>query len=319
MILFTRPRRRHAAVLVIAGLAAFAALTATANGAPNQSALASALCAPGSQWNLNTVTGANGFARAAGDQPREPSLNQIVEEVPANAKGKGGPGFRATVPVYFHVVHAGGVGNISQTVIDDQMRVLNLAYAGFYGGVNTGFKFKLAGVTRTDNADWYNAKAGSPDERAMKKALHQGGWNALNIYASTAEAFLGWAYFPGLPESRQYIDGIVVDWESMPGASTRYAGRFDLGQTATHEAGHWLHLHHVFNGGCNNWGDYVDDTPPQLIATRGCPEGQDSCKEPGLDSIHNYMDYSDDSCYDQFTAGQAARMQDAWLFFRANG
>jgi hypothetical protein len=29
------------------------------------------------------------------------------------------------------------------------------------------------------------------------------------------------------------------------------------------------------------------------------------------------MDYSFDSCYNQFTAGQAARMQDAWLFWRA--
>ena len=63
----------------------------------------------------------------------------------------------------------------------------------------------------------------------------------------------------------------------------------------------------------------MDDTPPQLIATSRCPEGQDSCKEPGLDSIHNYMDYSDDPCYTEFTAGQTARMQDQWNFFRANG
>lgn len=66
-------------------------------------------------------------------------------------------------------------------------------------------------------------------------------------------------------------------------------------------------------------GDYVDDTPPQLIATRGCPEGQDSCSEPSLDSIHNYMDDSYDSCYNQFTVGQAARMQDQWNYFRAGG
>jgi pregnancy-associated plasma protein-A len=72
-----------------------------------------------------------------------------------------------------------------------------------------------------------------------------------------------------------------------------------------------------FNTGCNNNGDYVDDTPPQLIATSGCPEGQDSCREPGLDSIHNYMDYSFDSCYSEFTKGQAARIQDAYFFWRA--
>jgi pregnancy-associated plasma protein-A len=257
--------------------------------------------------------------RGAGGEPREPDLGQTVVEVPEKAKGKGGKSFRATVPVYFHVVHAGGVGNVSQTVIDEQMNVLNLAYGGFYGGVNTGFRFKLVGVTRTDNSAWHFAGPGTSEEREMKRTLRQGGWDALNLYATTAGAYLGWAYFPGLPESRQYLDGIVVDWESMPGASSRYAGRFDLGHTATHEAGHWVHLHHVFNGGCNAKGDYVDDTPPQRTATSRCPEGQDSCPEPGLDSIHNYMDYSDDPCYNQFTAGQTARMQDAWLFFRANG
>ena len=129
--------------------------------------------------------------------------------------------------------------------------------------------------------------------------------------------YLGWAYFPGLSESRQYLDGIIVNWESMPGASSTYAGRYDLGHTATHEAGHWINLHHVFNGGCNNRGDYVDDTPPQRVATGGCPVGQDSCREPGVDSIHNYMDYSYDGCYNQFTTGQVPRMQDAWLFYRA--
>jgi hypothetical protein len=29
------------------------------------------------------------------------------------------------------------------------------------------------------------------------------------------------------------------------------------------------------------------------------------------------MDYSYDACYTEFTSGQVARAQDAWLFFRA--
>jgi hypothetical protein len=317
----TRSRRLFATTAFLAAFfVAVSVSPATAKTKPAKRARAATgycgMSVPAAFDGLSALLGGSA-ARGTGDTPREPALSQTVTELPATAKGKGGKSFRATVPVYFHVVTAGSVGAISQTVIDEQMAVLNLAYAGFYGGVNTGFKFKLAGVTRSDNATWFNAGPGTSGEREMKQALHQGGWDALNLYSTTAEAFLGWAYFPGLPESRQYLDGIVVDWESMPGASARYAGRYDLGHTATHEAGHWIHLHHVFNGGCNNWGDYVDDTPPQLIATRGCPEGQDSCKEPGIDSIHNYMDYSYDSCYNQFTAGQTARMQDAWLYYRA--
>ena len=94
-------------------------------------------------------------------------------------------------------------------------------------------------------------------------------------------------------------------------------GRYDLGMTLVHEAGHWVNLEHTFFGGCNAKGDFVDDTPPMKVPTSGCPEGKDTCSEPGLDPIHNYMDYSYDACYNEFTAGQVARAQDAWLYYRA--
>ena len=47
--------------------------------------------------------------------------------------------------MWFHVVSDGAIGNISNAVIKAQMNVLNLAFAGFYGGANTGFSFALAG------------------------------------------------------------------------------------------------------------------------------------------------------------------------------
>ena len=152
----------------------------------------------------------------------------------------------------------------------------------------------------------------------MKHALRRGDQGTLNYYSTTAGVYLGWAYFPGLNDSQAYLDGIVVDWESMLGTSDRYAGRYDRGETATHEAGHWLNLEHTFFHGCNGEGDFVDDTPYMSVPTNGCPAGKDTCPQPGLDPIHNYMDYSYDSCYFEFTAGQTGRMQDHFLFFRSD-
>ena len=91
----------------------------------------------------------------------------------------------------------------------------------------------------------------------------------------------------------------------------------NLGFTATHEIAHWIGLHHTFEGGCSAIGDRIDDTPRQRFPTPGWPAGQDSCPEPGLDPIHNSMDYSYDRCYTEFTAQQAKRMQEQWLAYRA--
>jgi hypothetical protein len=310
-------RRRLAALcaLALAGLAATAA--------PADAGRADGLGLLGCEWTAGADTFSSigrllaaGAARGSGEA-REPALNDVLEEVPASARGKGGRSFRAAIPVWFHVVTDGAAGNVTRAQIDAQITVLNVTFGGGEGGVDTGFRFRLAGVTRTNNAAWFAADPGTKDERDMKHALRRGGADTLNYYSTTAGGFLGWAYFPSTYHSRPYIDGIVVDWESMPGTSTKYAGQYDQGETATHEAGHWLGLYHTFQGGCNAKGDHVDDTPPMRVPTSGCPAGKDTCREPGLDPIHNYMDYSFDSCYFEFTAGQAARMQDQYLFYRA--
>ena len=251
-----------------------------------------------------------------GFEQREPAGGSLDSDLPASAKGKAGANFRASVPVYFHVVTDGSIGSLTSTQIADQMTVLN----DNYGGSRTGFSFTLAGVTRTDNAAWFYAGPGGTDEHSMKYALHQGGDNALNLYSTTAGPYLGWAYLPDITTKpgQAYLDGIVFNWETVPGASTTYAGRYDLGKTVTHETGHWLDLEHTFYGGCNAKGDFVDDTPAEKTPTSGCPVGKDTCSAPGLDPIHNYMDYSYDSCYTEFTAGQVQRMRDAWLLYRAS-
>ncbi|HVF04889.1 MAG TPA: zinc metalloprotease [Frankiaceae bacterium] len=250
---------------------------------------------------------------------REPSLGQTATDLPASAKGKAGQKFAATIPVYFHVVTDGATGAVTDEQIAAQLDVLNRTFAGREGGDRTGFSFTLAEVTRTDNAGWFYASAGGNNEHSMKKALRRGGTNALNFYSTTAGAYLGWAYLPDIltKPGQAYLDGVVVDWESMVGTSTRYAGRYDQGETATHEVGHWLNLEHTFYGACTPKGDFVEDTPSERTATSGCPIGKDTCPAPGDDPIHNYMDYSYDTCYTQFTPGQTQRMRDAWLLYRA--
>jgi Pregnancy-associated plasma protein-A len=308
-----RARVRVAAALALA-LGVFTALNVSPAAAQTGSA-AGAFCVT----NLGLLPTFGQLGPAAGARGDSRS-NEPDTGTPADAPGSGkaGKSFRVTIPVYFHVITPdGSTGNVSDTVIQNQMKALNDGFSGALGGAPTGFTFRLVSVDRTVNPTWYNASPSGQDEFKMKRALHQGGANALNIYSSTAGAYLGWSYFPSQYHAHPEIDGIVIDWESMPGTSSTYAGRYDLGYTVTHETGHWLGLYHTFQGACNAKGDHVDDTPAEATPTSGCPVGKDTCPDPGLDPIDNFMDYSYDECYTEFTAGQAQRMQDQYLAYRA--
>jgi hypothetical protein len=189
------------------------------------------------------------------------------------------------------------------------MSVLNSAFA------DTGFSFTLKGTDRTYNSVW----ARDGDEMAMKKALRKGDYAALNLYyLSDLGQNLGYCYFPtnASPGTTAFIrDGCSILATSVPGGS---AAPYNEGGTTTHEVGHWFGLFHTFQGGCTGSGDEVSDTPAQYSPSSGCPTGRDSCRNaPGLDPIHNYMDYSVDACYEEFTAGQATRMQSFFNRYRA--
>lgn len=220
-----------------------------------------------------------------------------------------------TIPVYWHVINNGtslSQGNIPDSQITAQINVLNAAYAG------TGWSFNLVATDRTTNASWYTC-AGGACETQMKNALRQGTADDLNIYSNNmGGGLLGWATFPSSYAGSPKMDGVVILFSSVPGGT---AAPYNLGDTATHEVGHWMGLYHTFQGGCSRnatgGGDLVADTPAEKSAAFGCPTGRDTCANiAGLDPITNFMDYTDDACMNTFSTGQDTRMDAQFTAYR---
>ena len=244
------------------------------------------------------------------------AIEQAVQEASKNAPS----GAMVTIPVYWHIVTLpNGTGNVSSRV-DEQMAVLNAAYAP------SGFMFELKNVRVVANTTWFLSAIGSPEEQQMKAALRQGGPEALNIYTTNGDVYLGWAtpafYYKFFPS----YDGVVLWWAALPGTGLggTAAGepdgflKYDGGDTGTHEVGHWLGLDHTFAFGCQSPGDKINDTPFEAEPQFYCAP-RDSCTAPqhaGVDPITNYMDYTDDDCMDHFTLDQTKRMRQHWHAFR---
>jgi len=220
-----------------------------------------------------------------------------------------------TFNVYWHTITKGSGaanGEVTATQIQNQINVLNAAFA------STGFSFKLTSTDTTVNSTWYTMTPGSTAEKNCKTALRKGQKGDLNIYtANPGGGLLGWATFPSSYAGSPTDDGVVLLFSSLPGGS---AVPYNLGDTGTHEVGHWAGLFHTFQGGCaanaTTGGDKVADTPAEKSAAFGCPTGRNTCSSAGVDPIKNFMDYSDDSCMDHFTTGQATRMNDQCSIYR---
>ncbi|KAL7808114.1 hypothetical protein V8C44DRAFT_366913 [Trichoderma aethiopicum] len=219
---------------------------------------------------------------------------------------------KINVDVHIHIVAESqddAAGNLSDDVVHEQIKVLSSDYAP------ADIFFSLKSIDRTSNATWANGT----DLHGMWHQLRKGTYRDLNLYFVPTLEYYGFCSMPTTGDDlvdSVWQDGCTIRSDTVPGGS---AVNYNLGKTVTHEVGHWFGLWHTFEGGCDGDGDYVADTPAQAAASDGCPpEGQDSCpNQPGKDAFHNFMDYSSDACYREFTPGQMNRMRRVWYAYRA--
>ena len=224
-----------------------------------------------------------------------------------------------SVPVWFHVINKGtGLtnGDLPTSMLNEQVAVMNSSFNGTTGGANTPFRFYLAGVKRRTDSTLFTACA--EDARAAQVfAGRVGGAETLNIVTCSPAGLFGFAYYPWWYSQSPSTDGMVIHYGTLPGSTWE---PFNRGDTAVHEAGHWMGLYHTFEGGCSTTNDQVADTPAESQAHYGCPAGLDSCPSlPGLDPLRNFMSYFDDDCIWEFTPGQSSRMDTQHGTYRFGG
>ena len=236
------------------------------------------------------------------------------------------PGAPITITVVFHVITTtpGTTGNVTDENILEQVEILNEDFQALLGtngqnGTNAMIRFELAttdpsgnptdGITRSANSTWYNDSGSYWNTLAWDPSRY------LNIYTNSAGGNLG--YVPFLPQQGgvgTLADRVVILWSTV-GRDAPIGPPYDQGRSATHEVGHYLGLFHTFQGGCASGtppgcytsGDRICDTNSESAPVFACPPSSITCGT--IDPFHNYMDYSDDLCMEEFTSEQVNRMR----------
>lgn len=246
------------------------------------------------------------------------------------------------IPVVVHIIHNGealGSGaNITDAQVFSQIQVLNedfrrqnadasntpVEFASVAGSLDIEFVLAkqdpegqaTTGIVRLNGG---RSSWSMNNNYALKELSYWPAEQYLNIWVCNLTGNLGYAQFPesdleGLENSstNRLTDGIVISYRafgSVDHGAFNLDARFNKGRTATHEAGHFFGLNHIWGAGsvCTD-SDYVADTPNQQGQTHGCPSHprSDDCSD--MIMFQNFLDYADDRCMNLFTKGQVDRM-----------
>ena len=236
------------------------------------------------------------------------------------------------IPVVFHVIRDNnGSGNVPNSRVISQVEIFNEDFGALAGtpgapGVDTKIRFALAttdpqgqastGILRYDNSTWFNDGGSYWNSIAWDPDVY------LNIYTlgapSGSSNILGYVpFFPQNGPVGSASDRVVL----LNGTVGRNAplAPYNQGRTGTHEVGHYLGLYHTFQNGCGGSncyasGDRICDTNAESQPEYNCPNNSSSCGS--TDPVRNYMNYSTDTCMNNFTEEQARRMRCTLEFYR---
>ena len=241
-----------------------------------------------------------------------------------NAKKNSVPkGIVYKIPIVFHILHNGGVENISDEQVYDQLAILNRDFRKLNADTATvqsifqsfisdaEIEFVLAtkdpvgncfkGITRTMSPLTNDGSVGGAQVTAIKNGndVYQGNWPGnkyLNvIVCADAGGAAGYTTNPSGGSANSMNNGIWIlhNYFGSIGTSSEYTSR-----ALTHEVGHWLNLSHTW-GPNNNPGnasscgddDGVQDTPI-CIGLTSCNLNANTCDD--TNDPNNYSSWTTD-------------------------
>ncbi len=280
-------------------------------------------------------------------QEAEKTIAKKINEM-NNARQSGipQPQSQYIIPIVFHVLYNTTAQNISDAQVQYNLNQLNqdwsrtntdasntpsawqsiaanmnvtfcLATQDPSGAPTTGIIHKSTTVTSFSSNDYVKSSAQGGDDPWDNTKY-------LNIWiCNLGGGLLGYSAFPPVTSTW----GAVIYYTTVGSLAqpNSAGGAYGYGRTLSHNVGHCFNLYHTWGddaGACTGT-DYVSDTPNMADATYGCPSGvvTDACGagsdgSPGSNiapgrMYQDFMDYTDDMCYNMFTTGQRTRVQSA--------
>ena len=236
------------------------------------------------------------------------------------------------IPVVFHILHAGGVENIPDSLVYVEMQHWNQymsatnpelsstvpAFVNIVG--NPQIEFRLAQIDPNGNCTngiehiYTTSTYGGDDQTKLNpwpREKYLNVWLAKAIQKdTTAYGILAYAFYPSgvaTYNNEDIIDGIIAKY-FVVGSNADFS-RPTLG----HECGHWMNLEHTW-GNTNNPGiacgdDGVNDTPLTKGDQNIDPVTEARCVVGVVENVQNIMNYA--NRHFMFTQGQVDRMHAA--------